>query len=237
MNEELVYQAERETKEMTIAETVAWLCQQFPGQVVFSTSFSYEDQVITDMILSHQLPVTIFTLDTGRHFEETYKVMSRTNEHYNTLIKAMFPDQSKVEALLAEKGPYSFYHSVENRKECCQIRKVEPLQRALRGASCWITGLRAAQSDARQQLRRFEYDPIHKVIKYNPIVDWSLTQIIDYVKQNHVPYNILHDRGYPSIGCAPCTRPVGPGEDVRAGRWWWENNSSRECGLHESKEK
>jgi len=234
---ELAQQLNQQSEGLSITETIRLLCHRFPDKVVFSTSFGYEDQVVTDIIISSGLPVRIFTLDTGRHFEETYKVMNRTREHYGVNIQTMFPDREEVENLLAGKGPFSFYESVENRKECCHIRKVIPLRRALDGASCWITGLRAEQSESRQHLEKFQYDPSNDLIKYQPLCDWSLDQVKDFVRENQIPYNLLHDKGYPSIGCAPCTRPVNQGESFRAGRWWWENNSSKECGLHPSEDK
>jgi len=223
---------DRDTQGMSIEETLRYLSEAFPSSIVFSTSFGLEDQVITDMIFTAELPILVFTLDTGRHFEETYKTMNRTLAKYDKKIKVCFPDTDQVERMVSQKGPFSFYESVENRKECCHIRKVEPLRKVLATASCWITGLRAGQSAARTELSRFTYDAENQVIKYNPLVSWTLEQTQDYLKENHVPHNVLHDRGFPSIGCAPCTRAVAEGEDIRSGRWWWENNTSRECGLH-----
>ncbi len=208
------------------------LLEWYPGNVVFSTSFGLEDQVITDMICRNKLPVDFFTLDTGRLFQETYDAMEKTILRYGIKIKVYYPETSAVEKLVSEKGPNSFYHSVENRKECCRIRKVEPLKRALLRKSVWITGLRAEQSEHRAGLRMLEWDHIHSLIKFHPILNWTFEEVRQYIKENQVPYNILHDKGYPSIGCLPCTRAVQPGEDFRAGRWWWEN-SHKECGLHE----
>ncbi|MFA7409767.1 MAG: phosphoadenylyl-sulfate reductase [Bacteroidales bacterium] len=236
INEELAAQLDHETKNWSVIDTLKYLAERFEGTTTFSTSFGQEDQVITDMIFTARIPVLVFTLDTGRHFEETYKVMSQTLARYEKKIKVLFPDQQKVEQLLTNKGPFSFYESIENRKECCYIRKVEPLERMLKETACWITGLRAAQSNSRQTIRRISYDPTYQVIKVNPLYNWSLEEVVTYLHDNHVPYNILHDKGYPSIGCAPCTRAVPPGEDIRAGRWWWETNSSKECGLHDNQE-
>lgn len=219
-------------KVLSIEEVIKKLTEEFPGQVTFSTSFSYEDQVITHQILSNLLPVKIFTLDTGRLFGETYSVWSATNENYQTKIKAYYPDQSLLEPFIAEKGPNSFYESVENRKDCCYIRKVEPLKRALKGNAIWITGLRAEHSANRHDMPQVEWDETNQIIKYHPILHWSTKEIKDYISQNNIPYNILHDRGFVSIGCAPCTRAIKPGEDFRAGRWWWEDNTKKECGLH-----
>lgn len=210
-------------------QTVA---EQFPGKAVFTTSFGIEDQVITDMIFSNNLDIRVITLDTGRLFEETYKVFNRTVDKYGKMIEVYFPKRESVEKMVSEKGPLSFYLSFENRKECCNIRKVEPLGRALSGMDCWITGLRAAQSDNRHDLNFFEWDGGFKLIKFNPLLHWSLEDCQKYVRENNVPYNVLHDRGFVSIGCAPCTRAIQPGEDFRAGRWWRENNSKKECGLH-----
>lgn len=234
LNLDLAYQLDRDTAGYGIQDTLRILCSHFQGEIAFSTSFGQEDQVITDIIFSSDLPILVFTLDTGRHFEETYKVMNQTLAKYNKKIKVCFPDKEQVEKLMTQKGPFSFYESLENRKECCHIRKVEPLQKVLSQMSCWITGLRAGQSDDRQALRRISYDENNHVIKYNPLINWSLDQVNDYLRANHVPYNLLHDRGFRSIGCAPCTRAVAPDEDIRAGRWWWENNTSKECGLHQN---
>lgn len=218
----------------TIIQKIKVLADNHPGKVIFTTSFGYEDQVITDMIFKNDLPVKVVTLDTGRMFEETYKVFRSTMERYGKPIKAYFPPTDKVEKLLNEKGPLSFYESLENRKECCFIRKVIPLKRALEGNEIWITGLRAAQSENRSDLREFVWDEGNNILKFNPLIDWSLDEVKDYVKENNVPYNVLHDKGFVSIGCEPCTRAIKPGESFRAGRWWWEQSSGKECGLHES---
>jgi phosphoadenosine phosphosulfate reductase len=219
-------------KEKSPAEILSLIAAKFSGEIVFTTSFGYEDQVIGDMIFSQNLPVRVVTLDTGRMFEETYKTWQRTLEKYRQPIIPYFPDLEEVEKLLLEKGTLSFYESLENRKECCYIRKVKPLKRALSGAKCWITGLRASQSDVRSGLDYFMWDEANQVIKYNPLLDWSLDEVIKYIHQHNVPYNALHDKGFVSIGCEPCTRAIKPGEDFRAGRWWWEQNSGKECGLH-----
>ncbi len=218
--------------EKTIVEKLQYLVEQHPGKVVFTTSFGYEDQVITDLIFSNNLDIKVVTLDTGRLFPETYKVYRSTLEKYKKTIKVYFPPTEEVEKLLDEKGPFSFYESLENRKECCYIRKVIPLKRALKENEIWITGLRASQSDNRSDLMEFEFDEGNNIIKYNPLLSWSLDETINYVKEKHVPYNVLHDKGFVSIGCQPCTRAIQPGEDFRAGRWWWEQGSGKECGLH-----
>lgn len=219
---------------LNVAEALTALVQTFSGQVTFSSSFSFEDQVITHAILSQQLPISIFTLDTGRLFAETYAVWCATNHRYTTSVKAYYPNHVQLEELVAAKGPNSFYESVENRKECCYIRKVEPLKRALAGNKVWVTGLRAEHSFARNELQPVEWDEANQVIKYHPLLFWSTEEIKTFIQQHNIPYNPLHDKGFVSIGCAPCTRAVNPGEDFRAGRWWWEDADKKECGLHDS---
>ncbi len=208
----------------------------FPGKVIFSTSLGFEDQVITDLILANDLPIQIFTLDTGRMFAETYAVWKKTNDRYATTIEAYFPNGEKVESLTTAKGPYSMYDSVEDRKACCAIRKLEPLKRALAGQQVWITGIRAEQSPNRQTMTQLEWDQAHGLFKFHPLMNWTFEEVRAYVRTNNLPYNPLHDRGFVSIGCQPCTRAVGPGEDFRAGRWWWEDNTKKECGLHSREE-
>lgn len=208
------------------------LSTESTGRVAFSSSFGLEDQAISHMILSNKLPIRIFSLDTGRLFNETYFTQYETNARYNTKIESFFPDKDLVENLMNTKGPYSFFDSVENRKECCHIRKVLPLQRALHDVDFWITGIRADQGVTRKDMPQAEWDDSHKCIKVHPILHWTFDEVKSYIKQNKIPYNELHDKGFPSIGCAPCTRAVQPGEDIRAGRWWWENADQKECGLH-----
>jgi len=217
---------------VSMDELLTELTKTFPGQVTFSTSFSYEDQVITHKILSNNLPIKIFTLDTGRLFPETYSVWRATNEKYDTHIKAYYPDSLLIEDYVSEKGPNAFYESIENRKECCHIRKVIPLKRALKDNAVWITGLRAQHSADRHDMPQIEWDEGNNIIKYHPILHWTTEEVKQYINDNDIPYNILHDKGFVSIGCAPCTRAIRPGEDFRAGRWWWEDNSKKECGLH-----
>lgn len=199
----------------------------------FSTSFGLEDQVLTHHIFSHKHPIKVFTLDTGRLFEETYEVFNATQRKYDLPIITYFPEYHDIEKLLYTKGPFSFYNSVEDRKECCHLRKVKPLQRSLQGVDLWITGLRAEQSNTRQQLSMFQYDDAFGLIKFNPLAYWTLESVETYIKEHKVPQNKLHRKGYLSIGCAPCTRAIRPGEDIRAGRWWWES-SKKECGLHQA---
>ncbi len=229
---ELVEKLNKEFANSTIEETLQELSRQFENKIVFSTSFGQEDQVISHIIFRNNYPIRVFTLDTGRFFPETYKVFNETVKKYDKTIHVYFPDTALVEKMVTEKGPLSFYESVENRKECCNIRKVLPLKRALADVDLWITGLRAAQSEARHDLQLFQYDSVFNVIKYNPLLHWSLEETVDYIKQNNIPYNSLFDKGFVSIGCQPCTRAIKPGESFRAGRWWWEDNSKKECGLH-----
>ena len=217
---------------LTMVDFLKLLTATFPGEVTFSTSFSYEDQAISHAILSNDLPIKIFTLDTGRMFAETYSTWNGTNETYDTHIKAYYPNQDALQEFIEAKGPNSFYESVDNRKQCCFIRKVEPLKRALKGNAVWITGLRAEHSGDRKDLPVLEWDESNQIIKYHPLLHWTTEEVKEYISQNRVPYNPLHDKGFVSIGCAPCTRAVKPGEDFRAGRWWWEDADKKECGLH-----
>lgn len=214
-----------------VEEAISYLLEQFPGGVAFSTSFGQEDQVISDIIWRNHLPVKVFTLDTGRLFQETYDVMDLTMARYNQPIAVYYPETAAVEKLVSEKGPNSFYESIDNRKECCRIRKIVPLNRALEGVKVWITGLRAEQSENRQGMETLEWDEQRRMYKYNPLIHWGYDEVLAYLEKNKVPYNKLHDKGFISIGCAPCTRAIEPGEHPRAGRWWWEQ-SHKECGLH-----
>lgn len=216
----------------TAEEQVKILSRLFAGKIVFTTSFGLEDQVLTHMIFSNQLPVEVATLDTGRLFPETYKVFNETFKKYGKQIRVYFPDKESVENMVTSKGPFSFYYSRENRVECCRIRKVVPLNRALEGKEMWISGIRASQSENRSQLEQLEYDSDKNLYKFYPLFDWSFEKVNDFIKENDIPYNILHDKGFVSIGCEPCTRAIKPGEDFRAGRWWWESGSLKECGLH-----
>lgn len=228
----LVSELQQELNGKEAAEQLRYLVNRFPGQVVFSTSFGLEDQAITHLVAAHAPGVKIFTLDTGRMFVETYSTWSRTVEKYRVKIDAYYPDAVVLQDFISSKGPNSFYESVENRKQCCHIRKVEPLQRALSGNQVWVTGIRAEQSPDRQDMPMVEWDEANQIIKFHPLLHWTWGQVKQYVSRNDVPYNPLHDKGFVSIGCAPCTRAIKPGEDFRAGRWWWEDNSKKECGLH-----
>ena len=207
------------------------VADRYPGRVAFSTSLGQEDQVITDAIWRHDLPIRVFTLDTGRLFEQTYTLIDEMRAKYGRAVEVYVPATSDVEALASTKGLQSFYESVENRKECCHIRKVRPLQRALQHVDVWITGLRREQSANRLGMRVIEWDEGYGLLKLNPLIDWTVDAMLDHLARHGVPDNALHAQGFASIGCAPCTRATAPGEDPRAGRWWWET-SKKECGLH-----
>ena len=199
---------------------------------VFASSMAAEDMVLTDMILRDELPIGIFTLETGRLHAQTLEMLDRIKSTYDYEVSAYRPDPAAVEQYVAQHGLNGFYDSVELRKECCRIRKIDPLNRALAGNASWVTGQRRAQSVTRATLDVQEDDPAHGMVKFNPLADWSEEDVWAYLREYKVPYNRLHDEGYPSICCEPCTRAIEPGEDVRAGRWWWENPDSKECGLH-----
>ena len=213
-------------------QTLRDLAAAYPGEVTFSTSFSWEDQLITHLIFSNNIDIKVFTLDTGRMFAETYSTWSATLEKYGQPIVAYYPDAQALQKFVAEKGPNSFYESVENRKGCCYIRKVEPLQRAINGNKVWVTGIRAEHSPNRTDMTQVEWDATNNITKYHPLLHWTTDEVKAYIRENHIPYNPLHDKGFVSIGCAPCTRAIRPGEDFRAGRWWWEDADKKECGLH-----
>ncbi|MFO8021516.1 MAG: phosphoadenylyl-sulfate reductase [Perlabentimonas sp.] len=224
LNEQLKGKKPQEVLERCIDE--------FNGKIALSTSLGVEDQVLTHMLSEAKHDVTVFTLDTGRLFPETYDLIERTSTKYGFNIKIYFPDYKEVEEMVNKKGINLFYYSVENRKECCGIRKIKPLKRAFAGLDAWICGLRREQSVTRADMQVVEWDSANGLVKINPLIDWTEDDVWSYAKENNVPYNVLHDKGFPSIGCQPCTRAIEPGEDVRAGRWWWENPDTKECGLH-----
>jgi phosphoadenosine phosphosulfate reductase len=222
-------------KELTglkIEEQLKILAAKFHGKIIFTTSLGLEDQAITHMIFKNNIDIKVITLDTGRLFPQTYDVLALTKSKYKKTIHLYFPDYISVEKLVTEKGPYSFYDSVENRKECCRIRKVVPLNRALLGMNCWVSGIRADQSENRTQMDWLEFDEEKKMFKFHPLYSWTYDEVKNYVKENDIPYNTLHNKGYVSIGCEPCTKAIKSGEDFRAGRWWWENEGPKECGCH-----
>ena len=223
---------EKSLEKLALPERMQQIASHFAGKkIVFSTSFGQEDQAITHAIASQKLDIEIFTLDTGRQFQESYELIDLTVKKLGFNLKTYFPQTSAVEALVETKGFNSFYTSVENRKECCFIRKIEPLNRALKGADVWITGLRAEQSENRADMPMIEWDAQKNLYKINPLIDWSFEKLEKYLAEFKIPQNPLHKKGFISIGCAPCTRAIAAGEHPRAGRWWWEN-SQKECGLH-----
>ena len=216
-------------------EIITWAVKQFGDRVALASSFGAEDVAIIHMLAQATPKPRIFTLDTGRLNQETYDVMDKIRERYGVTLEVMFPDRGTVEQMVREKGLNLFYQSIENRKLCCGVRKVEPLNRALKTVEAWITGLRRDQVVTRTAIKKVDRDVDHGgIVKINPLAEWTWDQTLSYVKQHAIPYNVLHDQGYPSIGCAPCTRAIKPGEDVRAGRWWWERPEQKECGLHVS---
>src|SRR5574343_442066 len=223
--------ASTEAKAIQAAALLAEIAGQW-SPAVFANSLGAEDMVLTDLICKAGLPIEIFSLDTGRLPPETYDLMAAVDKHYDLKLKVYFPQSNAVESLVRQHGINAFYDIIEQRKACCHVRKVEPLKRALAGKKAWITGLRAQQAATRNGLPVREFDEGNGLEKFNPLADWTEKEVWTYIKQQAVPYNALHDKFYPSIGCAPCTRAIAMGEDVRAGRWWWENPDSKECGLH-----
>ena len=224
----------KELEDKSAEEILQWTLNRFGNRAGLASSFGMEDMVLIDMVSKLDGgDITIFTLDTGRLHEETYEIMEKVRTRYGLAIQTYFPDKAAVEALVRDKGFFSFRESVENRKECCFIRKVEPLQRALAQLDAWVTGLRRDQNVTRADVAKGDQDADHSnLIKINPLADWTQQRLETYIEKHSVPVNALHKKNYPSIGCAPCTRPINPGEDIRAGRWWWENPENKECGLH-----
>jgi len=216
-------------------EVIKFFNDIFGEKLALSSSLGAEDQVLTHMYVNTNEKPNIFTLDTGRLFPETYKLIAATNNKYNIKLKIYFPNTDEVEQMVNNKGIDPFFESIENRKLCCNIRKLGPLKRAFSGLDAWICGLRRDQAVTRFATRKVEWDEVNNIIKINPLNDWSEEDVWNYIKSNNIPYNELHDKGFPSIGCEPCTRAVKEGEDVRAGRWWWEQPESKECGLHNQK--
>ena len=224
----------KDFEDLTTAEIVTWALERFSPRIGLACSFQAEESVLIDLM--HRVrgaDFRLFTLDTGRLNQETYDCMDAIRERYGVQIEVFFPEATGVEKMVRENGLNLFYNSVELRKLCCGVRKVEPLNRALKDLDAWMTGLRREQAVTRVDVRKVELDKDHgDIVKINPLVDWSYDDVWEYIRKNNVPYNRLHKQGYPSIGCAPCTRAVRPGEDLRAGRWWWENPNTKECGLH-----
>jgi len=236
-SEEDVKNLNREFEQSSPEDILAWASKDLGRSVALATSFQVQGMVLVDMFAKTDPGARIFTLDTGRLHSHTYDVMDKTREKYNINIEVLFPDTAEVEEMVTSRGVNLFYKSVENRRLCCQVRKTNPLNGYLKTLDAWITSIRADQTEQRAESSKFEIDYLHgKMLKINPILDWTTDQVWDYVRKNDVPYNKLHDMGYPSIGCAPCTRAIEEGEDPRAGRWWWEQGSDKECGIHFSHE-
>jgi len=213
-------------------QIVAFFLDKFKGKIALSTSLGLEDHVLTQMVAETAPSTRIFTLDTGRLFPEAYDLMDRTSKKYKINLEVFFPNAHEVEEMVAKKGINLFYDSIENRKLCCRLRKLVPLARAMQGLDAWITGLRREQSVTRENMQAVEWDASNNMLKINPLIDWTESQTWDYIKEHKIPVNPLHKKGFASIGCQPCTRAIEPGEEVRAGRWWWENPETKECGLH-----
>jgi phosphoadenosine phosphosulfate reductase len=218
-------------------EVLSFFIKNYKNKIGLASSMGAEDQVLTKMVNDIDQSIKIFTLDTGRLFPETYQLIEETNRFFKSSIDVYFPDFRLTQKMVAEKGINLFYHSIENRKECCHTRKLEPLKRAFEGLDVWICGLRREQSVTRISTQMVEWDHTNGLIKLNPLINWTENEVWDYIKQHKIPYNSLHDQGFPSIGCQPCTRAIKPGEDVRAGRWWWEEPEHKECGLHNRPQK
>ncbi len=230
---DLVASLNQSAKKLSLSERLHMIADTVDGRIVFTTSFGIEDQAITHAIhLADAQNIELATLDTGRLFAETYALWAETEQKYGLRIKVFAPKGEAIETLIAKDGPNGFYHSPDARKGCCHVRKVEPLARALAGAAGWITGLRGDQSNARSAIHFAEFDAIRGLLKFSPLFDWTREKVDSYAREANIPVNPLHDKGFVSIGCAPCTRAIQPGETERAGRWWWENESAKECGLH-----
>jgi phosphoadenosine phosphosulfate reductase len=232
MNGSIVSPLREQTRELRAAELVEYIAGRFGPRVALASSLSAEDQVLTHMLVQRVDEPRVFTLDTGRLPQETYDVLEETRRRYDLDIEVLYPDREALEELVGREGPNCFRRSVQMRKRCCHVRKVVPLKRKLATLDAWITGLRREQATTRTDVHRVEWDAGNGLVKVNPLANWSTDAVWAYIHEHNVPYNALHDAGYPSIGCAPCTRAVGPEEDIRAGRWWWEAPEHKECGLH-----
>ena len=233
MNKEIITNWNNELKNSSPHEVISFFLKQFPNKIALSTSLGLEDQALTQIIASIDKRAKIFTLDTGRLFPETYDLLDLTRKKYGINIDVYFPYTNEVEEMVNKNGINLFYASIENRKLCCKLRKLVPLARAMRGLSAWITGLRRDQSVTRTDMQLVEWDSNNNILKINPLINWSEEDVINYIDKNNIPTNPLHKKGFASIGCQPCTRAIVEGEDIRAGRWWWENPDTKECGLHQ----
>lgn len=236
IQQEEINQLNSEFRNATLIEVLAYVLDRFQDNVILASSLGLEDQILTHFVQRHSKKARIMVLDTLRLNQETYDLLKQMQEEYQVTYEIYYPNNDAVEALVSTKGTHSFYESIENRKECCHIRKIEPLTRVLKTVDAWITGLRKDQSVTRQDMALFEYDQTHKILKVNPLIHWDYETVRNVIKAEKIPYNALHDQGYPSIGCEPCTRAVKEGEDIRAGRWWWEAADQKECGLHSKKD-
>lgn len=232
MNKDLIKSFNNEMKGKTSAEVISSFLKKYKDKIAFASSMGAEDQIITHLIAQINKPIKIFTLDTGRLFPETFDLIDKTQKRYKIDFEIYFPKSAEVQEMVNSKGINLFYESIENRKQCCNIRKIEPLQRALKEVDVWICGLRREQSPTRTEMQIVEWDSFNGLLKINPLIEWTEKEIWEYVKEHNIPYNTLHDKGFNSIGCQPCTRAIMEGEDSRAGRWWWENPETKECGLH-----
>jgi phosphoadenosine phosphosulfate reductase len=232
MNKELAEQYDSRFGKSDAESVLQFFIREFGDKLAFSSSLGAEDQVLTHMIWTKHPETRIFTLDTGRLFQEAYELMDKTNKRYGRSIQVFFPSREDVERMVSEKGINLFYDSVDNRKECCHVRKTLPLSRALQGVEAWVTGIRRDQAVTRYAAPMVEWNDQYKLLKINPLRDWTHEMVWDYIRSNDIPYNILHDKGFSSIGCSPCTRAITSGEDIRAGRWWWEQPENKECGIH-----
>lgn len=232
ITQETIQQLNTAFEKKTPQEVLAYFIHEYKGRIALSSSLGIEDQALTHMVCNIDSSTKIFTLDTGRLFPETYSLIDRTNKHYGINLEIYFPESSKVEEMVRTKGINLFYDSIESRKECCRVRKLEPLKRAFEGLEVWICGLRKDQSITRFFTNMVEWDEANGMLKINPLINWNERMVWDYIRTHHIPYNELHDKGFPSIGCQPCTREVAKGEDIRSGRWWWETPEQKECGLH-----
>lgn len=217
---------------LSTEEILSSALSEFGHSLIFASSMGAEDQILTHIIGKNRLPINIITLDTGRIFPETYDLIHRTNARYGNIVKVVFPEKSEVEEMVNTKGIDLFYESVENRQLCCKIRKINPLKQVLTDKKAWITGLRRTQSQTRTEMKLVEWDSSFNLFKINPLIDWSEEKVWNTINEHNIPFNVLHNKGFPSIGCQPCTRAISPGEDLRSGRWWWENPETKECGLH-----
>ncbi|WP_075603868.1 phosphoadenylyl-sulfate reductase [Saccharicrinis aurantiacus] len=232
MTKEQINALNQQFKDASPIELITFFLDKYEDKIALSSSLGAEDQVLTQMVTSIKSDASIFTLDTGRLFPETYDLIDRTSKKYKTNIQVYFPQPTAVETMVKEKGINLFFDSIENRKQCCNTRKIEPLKRAFKGLDAWICGLRADQSVTRSEIQLIEWDENNNIVKINPLAFWSEQDVWDYIDEKGIPVNPLHKKGFPSIGCQPCTRAIMEGEDVRAGRWYWENPDTKECGLH-----